>query len=62
MTVRTCLAAFTVCDEAGKLLFTAADVEALGAKSCAALDRIYETALSLNRLRVRDIEEIRKNS
>jgi hypothetical protein len=60
--VRERLAAATICDEAGNLLFSAADVEALGKKSGAALDRVFAKARKLNRLTNRDMEELEKNS
>lgn len=46
--VRALLVAYTAVDENGALLFTEADVEALGKKSAAALDRVFEAASLLN--------------
>lgn len=46
-TARLC--ALCVVDAAGKRLFDEADVAALGAKSSAALQRVYDVALRLNR-------------
>jgi hypothetical protein len=60
--VRERLAAATICDEAGNLIFTAEDVEALGKKSGAALDRVFARARKLNRLSNKDLEEIQGNS
>ena len=59
--IRARFIAYTVCDDAGVLLFTEEDVEALGAKSCAALDRCYEVAARLNKMTTKDIEELIKN-
>ena len=44
------LLAATMVDEAGALLFSAADVAAIGAKSAAALDRVFAVADRLNKL------------
>lgn len=46
--IRARLVAFTAVDEAGNLLFTEADLEALGRKSAAAMQRCYEAAQRLN--------------
>ena len=59
--IRARLAAATVVDEAGALLFKQADVEALGAKSAAAVDRIFAVAMTLNGLSDKDLEELEKN-
>ena len=45
----------------GALLFTAADVEQLGAKSALALDRVFDVAARLSGFRESDIEELEKN-
>lgn len=58
---RARLAVRTVCDETGKLLFTKNDIEWLGKKSCAALDRIYDVAARLNKIGQKDIENTIKN-
>ena len=51
--------AMRVCvDAAGNPLFTEADVAALGQKSAAALERIFDAACDLNRIGKRDIEEL----
>lgn len=44
------LAAQTICDKDGKLLFTEADVKALGKKSARALQRVIDAAAKLNGL------------
>lgn len=56
--IRSSLCARTICDEQGKRLFTDADVEELGAKSAAALDRVYSVAERLSGLSAQDIEEL----
>ena len=45
-------------DEQGELLFTDDDIEALGKKSAAALDRCYEVAERLNKFSEEDIAEL----
>ena len=50
--VRASLVAFTVVDDAGELMFSVDDLEALSRKSSAALTRIYETAVRLNKIAV----------
>lgn len=59
--VRARYVAACVVGEDGKPLFTPKDVEALGAKSFAALDRVYQAAISLNALSDGDIEALEKN-
>lgn len=56
--VRARMAAMTLCDETGKLLFTEADVRALGTKSAAALQRVFEAAQRLSGLTQQDIDDI----
>ena len=56
--VRAKLCAWCVIDENGERMFTDADVVALGAKSAAALDRIYEVASELSGYTDEDVEEI----
>ncbi|WP_299231717.1 hypothetical protein [uncultured Halomonas sp.] len=46
--LRACLVAASVVDEEGALLFSKADVDALGRKSSQALHRVYDAALRLN--------------
>jgi hypothetical protein len=46
--------------EDGERLFTDNEVNALGAKSAAALDRVFEVAAELSRLKPEDIEELGK--
>ena len=61
-TFRQRLIAMTVCDEDGKLIFTEADIAALGNKSAKALDRVFAAAQKLNGLGRDDIEDMVKNS
>lgn len=58
---RARLAASTITDELGNLLFTANDIEALGLKSQAALDRVVVESQRLNKLTNDDLEEAEKN-
>jgi len=60
--LRSRLLVRVLCDATGKPLFTAADIAALGEKSGTALDRVYATAATVNRLSRSDIEELEKNS
>lgn len=59
--IRAKLAAATVQDEEGTLMFSIADIEALGKKSAAALQRVYEVAVRLNRMGADDVEELGKS-
>jgi hypothetical protein len=60
--VRARLVALAGCNDAGEPIFTAAQVDALGDKSAAALSRCFDVASRLNHLSNRDIEELEKNS
>lgn len=59
--LRAKLCARCIADEAGNRLFTDADVEVLGQKSAAALDRVYGVAQRLNAIGEKDIEELAGN-
>lgn len=59
--VRARLVAKTVIDEQGQLLFKPQDVEVLGKKSAAALDRVFSVAQRLAGLRDEDLEELTEN-
>jgi hypothetical protein len=59
---RSRLAALCIVDEQGNRLFSDEQVEALGGKSAAALDRVCEVASRINGLRPEDIEELAGNS
>ena len=58
---RARLCARCICDEKGQRLFTDEDVSALGAKSGAALDRVYEVAARRNKISQKDMEELEGN-
>lgn len=59
--VRARLAALTVCDEKGDLIFTIEDIEALGQKSATAMNRLYDAASRVNAVSNADIEELAGN-
>ena len=50
-----------VVDDDGNRLFDAADIDALGAKSGAALDRVFTAAARLSGLSGGDVEELTQN-
>ena len=50
-----------VVDEDGKRLFDASDIDLLGAKSGAALDRVFAVASRLSGIGERDVEELAGN-
>jgi hypothetical protein len=60
--IRAKLVSLTVVDEQGKRLFTSADVEALGKKSGAVLDRLFDVARELSGLTQQAVETSRGNS
>ena len=60
--IRAKLVALSIVDEEGKTLFTTGDVQALGAKSAAALDRVFGVAQKLSKITDNDIEDLAKNS
>ena len=60
--MRARLVGLTVIDETGQRLFTDEEVDLLGAKSGAALDRVFAVAQKLNGLSGSDVEELTKNS
>jgi hypothetical protein len=59
--LRASLLVRCVIDEAGVRLFADTDIEALGAKSAAAVDRLYAVAARLNRLSAQDEQALIKN-
>lgn len=59
--IRARLIVATVVDEKGERLFDLGDVEALGKKSAAALDRCVKVAQKLNRLTENELEDLSKN-
>jgi len=61
--IRAKLVSRTVIDpDTKKRLFTVADIEVLGKKSAAALDRIYTVSSKLSKVSADDVEELLKNS
>ena len=56
--LRARLVSLTVVDEKGKRVFTTKDMEPLGLKSAAALDRIFSVSMRLNGLSDVDVEEL----
>ena len=60
--MRARLVGLTVIDETGQRLFTDEEADLLGAKSGAALDRVFAIAQKLNGLSGADVEELSKNS
>jgi len=58
---RAKMAAIAIKDEKRQRLFTADQVEDLGAKNIATLDRIYDVAIRLCKRRKEDMEELEKN-
>lgn len=59
--IRAKLAAATIVDEKGELLFDEGDIVKLGNKSCAALDRVFAAAQRLNLISNQDVEGLAKN-
>jgi hypothetical protein len=53
--------AATLCGEDGQLLFTEADIEALGEKSIKPIQRVYDVAIRLNAVTKTDVDELEKN-
>lgn len=60
--MRARLVGLTVINEFGERLFTDNEVELLGTKSGAALDRVFSAAQRLNGLSSEDVEQLTKNS
>jgi ribosomal protein L12E/L44/L45/RPP1/RPP2 len=60
--MRARLVGLTVIDEAGQRIFTDEEIDLLGAKAGAALDRVFAVAQKLNGLSGEDVEELTKNS
>jgi len=59
--IRAKLAAATIVDEKGNLMFSEKDLAKLGSKSAAALDRVFEAAQKLNRITEQDVEDLAGN-
>lgn len=58
---RAKLASMLLCDEAGKRIFSDRDVEALGEKSAAALNRIWLAGIDLMKITEAEVAELEKN-
>lgn len=56
------VAAWCIIDEAGRRVFTDADIEALGGKSTDAILRVFKAIMRLSAFAPEDAEELRKNS
>lgn len=60
--LRARLCALSLCDDGGAPLFTFAEVEQLGKKSAAVLDRLFDVARRLSGISTKDEEVLLKNS
>jgi hypothetical protein len=60
--IRAKLCARTIVDMEDKRLFNDGEIGKLGAKSAAALDRVYTVAARLSKISSEDVEELAKNS
>lgn len=58
--LRAHMAAMSIVGEDGEPLFSDADVEALGKKSSAALDRVYQAIITLNAIGQKDVAALEK--
>ncbi len=52
----------TICDDAGKRIFTDKDIDLIGGKAAASLEKVFEAAQRLNKLSNADTENMEKNS
>ena len=59
--IRAKMVALSARGEDGKPLFTRKDAEQLGAKSAAALDRVFTAALKLNAFSNQDVDDLAGN-
>jgi hypothetical protein len=59
--IRGKIVCICLCDEDGKRLFGDGQAEALSKKNAKALNRVYDAALKLNKMRDEDIEDLEKN-
>jgi hypothetical protein len=59
--IRARMAAMAMVDEKGKAIFRPSDIETLGKKSAAALDRVFDAAMRLAGMRDEDIDELTEN-
>ena len=53
--------ALSIVDESGQRIFEDTDIKALGNKSAAALDRVFQAAQKLSGLTDEDVDELTKN-
>lgn len=60
--LRARFAVLVVCDEKGERVFTDQDAEALGRKSAAALDRILDAGMKLNRITEAEVQKLEGKS
>jgi hypothetical protein len=60
--IRAKLVALCAIDEGGNRLFNESEIALLGAKSAAALDRVFTACQRLNGLSDEDVEQLEKNS
>lgn len=60
--LRAKLVSLSVVDLEGNLVFSQADIVALGTKNAAALDRVFEVAQRLSGLREEDVDDLVGNS
>lgn len=62
VSIRAKLASMAICDpETKAFIFTAADIEALGQRNFAALNRVCDAASNLSALTPEDMEKLEKN-
>lgn len=59
--IRAKLAAASIVDEDGELMFSEKDIQKLGKKSSAPLQRIFNAAQKLNEISDGDVEDMAKN-
>ena len=59
--LRAKLLSLCLVDKEGKRLFGDREVDALGAKSAKALDRLYDAAQKLNAIGAKDVDDLTKN-
>ena len=59
--VRAKVCVASICDENGNMLFTEADVEEIGKKDSAVIERIFNEAIDLNGYTDQDIEDLKKS-
>jgi hypothetical protein len=60
--IRARLVAFCLIDEAGERLFSDTEIDALGRKNAAVLDRLFDVASRLNAIGDREVAELGKPS